>query len=631
MSEQTIAIKVKVNTETGQLEVMGSKMAQTAQKTKELAGEAKNLAASFLPFATAAGIIKFFADAVRGAEEEAEALRTLKFTLEATGQSWEANKASIDEWAGAIQSVTRFSDTVALQSLDKLARSTKTVGQAQAAATLAMNLSVASGKPLAETTGLVNDLINKQERALVKAQKEFGNFTGGAQTTQEALDNLSRATADAALTEDSLTKSLNLGKNAFGEFSDQIGRTLTPAVATITEGLVFLLKIVDNLGAAIAGQAAIIFHSFIGVSRAIKAVLTGDFSSLESIASETMAAVKSDFQATGAEIAAEWAVNEQRKTDIVRQNSQERIDVTTRETDAERADRAKAAQEAEEQGRKVLEMEAQLDQQLAQLGDQTFQKKKQALESELAARRSKINSEIKLESDKAKLLDKINAYEKAAKVALAQEEIFIKQELALSIIGTSVQTLQVLNSLGEKGSGSEKARAKALLALQQAVTIGWIWVGAAKSAGAAGLLASPGIAALAAVQTGLAIAQFAQQSRAIDQAANREQSDIGAISIAPNVPGIDIGAPAGGGVSFPGSGVGSSGGGGGGGGGSGGGQVVIHMGGQVFNIIAKSIDRESVRELCLQIGEEARRGGLEGTTMALSIVNAAESKSGLGV
>ena len=131
MADQTIAIKVKVNTETGELQVLGSQMGDVAKKTHELSDGAKELASAFGTLITAGGIVKFFSDAVKGAEEQNEAFRQLKFTIDATGQSWDANKKSIQQWAEAIQQNTRFSDTEALQSLDKLARSTNNVRKAQ--------------------------------------------------------------------------------------------------------------------------------------------------------------------------------------------------------------------------------------------------------------------------------------------------------------------------------------------------------------------------------------------------------------------------------------------------------------------------------------------------------------------
>src|ERR1044071_512684 len=186
-----VQLEIKVNAETGQLEVLGAKFGELAGKAggaqtafSKLGGEAGNLLKSFLPLATAGGIIAFFANAVKGAEEENESLRRLKFTLESSGQSWDKNKQSIQDWSQAIQNSTRFSDSEALSSLDKLTRATGNAAQAQKAAQLAISLSVASGQDLASATELVNNLINKQERAVTLAHRQFGTYVQNANTAQ---------------------------------------------------------------------------------------------------------------------------------------------------------------------------------------------------------------------------------------------------------------------------------------------------------------------------------------------------------------------------------------------------------------------------------------------------------------
>src|SRR4026208_1483007 len=99
MAEKNLSLNIRVNTETGQLEVLGAQLkkagaagGEAEASFKGLGGESKSLLASFLPFASAGAIVAFFAAAVKGASEEAEALKRVGFALTASGQDWARNE-----------------------------------------------------------------------------------------------------------------------------------------------------------------------------------------------------------------------------------------------------------------------------------------------------------------------------------------------------------------------------------------------------------------------------------------------------------------------------------------------------------------------------------------------------------
>ena len=618
-----IQLDIKVNADTGQLEVMGAKFEGLGQKAdkaqgsfKQLSGEAGNLLKSAIGFAGAAGVAAFFVNAVKGAEEENESLRRLKFTLESTGQSWEKSKGDIEKWSQAIQETTRFSDGEALQSLDKLARSTKTVAQAQSASQLAMNLSVASGKDLASSTLLINDLINNQERAVVQARKEFGNFAGDATTTQGVLDNLANAVKGASEKEEGLTKSTNQMKNTWGEFSDQIGNTFMPVAVATVNILKGLVGWIDKIGTSLAGLVAMWVEGWKGMANIVKAALQFDFSGVKAAAAETLS--------TLANLTTETAImlesHEQVKTDILKKGSEERIQVSDALTKEQLAKQQEAAE-------KLEQIAQDLDQKTIAIGEQTYSKKLALLNAEVKAKQAAINAQIKLGVDGQKAQDKLNEYEKTQKLALAQSEIQIKTQVALDIANLAVQTLQVVNSLGDKGSSAERTRAKALLALQQSIAIGWAWVNANKAA------AGPFATALAVAQTALIVAQFAQQSKNIDNAAKQESAGISAINVRGGVPGIDLDAPlsSGGGLSSlstisSGGSFSSSGGGGGGGGG---GAIVINVGGISVNFDVEKLSVDNVDAVMMRITEKLRQETIVGIQLALRMDSLARKNANL--
>ncbi len=129
----------------------------------------------------------------------------------------------------------------------------------------------------------------------------------------------------------------------------------------------------------------------------------------------------------------------------------------------------------------------------------------------------------------------------------------------------------------------------------------------------------------------MTVAQFAQQSKAIDQAASAESSGIAAIQTRGPVPGIDIGEPAGGesGINVEGGSI--SVGGGGGGGGRGGPAVFIEVGGVHVNIDVDKLDIENVDLIIRNIADAVRQGTTDGVQLAISLQQAAAANPNLAV
>lgn len=644
--DNKIELTVKVNSDTGQLEIVNQKLGKTAEAANKtsssfsgLSKEAGGLVKSFLPFASAGAVVAFFASAVKGAEEQNESFRRLKFTLESTGQSWEKNKASISEWADAVASATRFSDGEALNSLDELARATKNLTQAKGASTLAQDLSTVSGKTLSETTRLVSDLITGQERAVTQANKEFMNYAGGAKTAQEALDNLSRSTKNAAVNEESFTKSLAQSTNAFGQFKDQIGNTVMPAVQTITGGLVFLLKVLDNMGQVIAGELAVAFHAFTGIGDAITEMLKGNFTSAKNIAKQTIENIRNDFTESGNKIVEEWANNEKKKTEILKEAHQDRLAVNAAQEDDEKKtplgpskeDFEKYQNERAASNERLLTMEDELNVRMAQLDDNSLQGKLNVLKAEETAELNKVAKEKGYEENKEKVVAQIRGVYRKKEEAALKVDAKMKAQMAMQAADVAIQALQTIDSMGEVHSKSDARRAKLFLALRQSMAIANAWVSALDKDTPGPIWAK---VAMAAATTGLIVAQFASQSKAIDKARATNESEASSTSISTDYGngttitdtfgGSSSGSTTSGGVSS----LGSSGGGSSGGGG---GSTIINVGGVTVQFTADNVDLSSVEVVARRLGEEVLRRTTEGVHLAVAIRNVGEANKNLAV
>lgn len=620
MADKTIQLSIKVNSETGQLEVLGAKLKGVADSAKGtqgafagLSGEASGLIKSLLPFATAGGILAFFTDSVKAAEEENQALNRLKFTVTAMGGSWDAAKDQVMAWGTAIAATTRFSDGEAFNALDRLARVTGNVTSAQKASQVAMGLSVASGKSLAETTELMANLLAGNERALIETKREFGAFAGEARTAQQALDLLNNKFGDAAFKEDSFTKQTDQLKNAFGEFKEQVGRGLIPALLPVFDILSMIMRGFRELGVVLGGLAASFVVFAEGVGGAMLKIAKLDFAGAKDKAKTLGIALVSIEQETAASI-----------DEIEAERVQKDV---ARETQHVQLKALRSKQEiatAEEDAKKLAQIEAELDMKMAALGEDNFAKRRAMMNAEIAAQRTKIMTELKLEQDKTAALAKLKILEAKQSADLNRQEVKFKTAGALEIVDLSLQTLNILNSMGESHGKAEARRAKAILALQQAIAIARVWAAEA-SKGVIGL-------GIAAASTGLIVAQFAQQSRAIDQAARQSGVDAGGSlgSSAPLAPDVGSGVPAPSGSLTP-----SSNGGQGGAAapaaGNGNGTIVVNV--PTINVYfqADHVDLSEADAVLQRLSEAVRRGTVEGITFSVSVLNAALKNSGRAV
>ena len=612
--DNKIQLTVSVNSQTGQLEVVGNQLQATGDKAKGaadkfsgLSGQAGTLLKSLLPFASIAGVTAFFKNAVTSAEDFNEAIRRLHFNLEASGVSWDKNRQKVLEWASQIQATTRFDDTEAISSLERFVRVTGNLGTAMTATKLAMGLSVESGKDLNTVQSLMADLLQGNTRSLITMNREFGNFTGGAKTAQEAVDNLSKF-MNAAFSEQSFTKQIAILKNQWGDFAKNIGQEVIPVLSSLSDVFAYLIPRIETVTTVITGMVKGTIHEIKGMADVVSAVIHGNFKDVGSIIKESAIEMKQDAINTTEEIKKIWENYEHKRTKTAEASGQERLMVSNLLADEERL--------------KAEEMERELEAKTQSLGQQTYSKKLAQFNLDVAARRAKINKEITDEVQKQKVLDKLNKYEAEGQLNLAKEERLIKAQTAFQVASLAVQTLQTVNSLGEQGSAAERIRAKALLALQQAIAIGWAWVNAEKAGGPFGSV-------LAAAETALILAQFAKGVKQIDQAASQEAAGIQSITTDTGVPGIDLGAEptgVGGGTSGGSSGgsigVSSSGGGGGAG-------TIINVGGIVVNFDIDKLSVDNIDAVMIAIRERIRQGTIEGIQLALQLQRTADRNSNL--
>lgn len=630
MADQKIELTVRVNSETGQLDVVSQKLkalgADSEKAGKQVSGASegfKSLGKALGGIATAAAIGAFFKSAVQGAEEENQAMRRLKFAVEAAGQSFQDSQKQINAWAQGIQAATRFTDGQAIETMAKFVRVTGDTTKAQKASQLAMSLSVATGKDLATTTDTLTNLINKNERGVMMARKEFGAFIGGAENGQQVLDVLSAKFGDAALKEEGFSKETSSLSNNWNELKDTVGNAVIPALTVLVGWLNKGVDSIRAVGDALGTLAALIFTTFEGVGRAVVALVKRDFGSIENIAKETWGKIQAITLESGDMIRQEF----EKTTAAHAVHSDTRVQQTTARTEKERAEEQKLNDEREAEAQRALAMAEALDIQLLSLNQDTLEQKKQLLEAETQAQRTKINKEISDARSKESLLAQLDKVHAARVVQLTKAESIIKRDAAFKVVEDTLETLSIINSMQTGHTKAQLARARVILALEKAIAIARLWAAEAGK-GVVGI-------ALASAGTAVLVAQFAQQSKALGEASKmsdgtqefKTSTDLGngqTFSDTTTTGGSSSGSTTSGGISS----LGSSGGGSSGGGG---GSTIINVGGVTVQFTADNVDLSSVEVVARRLGEEVLRRTTEGVHLAVAIRNVGEANKNLAV
>jgi hypothetical protein len=659
LAEKNLSVNIRVNTETGQLEVLGAKLKEAGEAGKQaggmfsnLGGEAGKLFSAFLPFATAGGVVAFFAGAVKGASEEQESLKRVGFALEASGVSWKANEDKVLAWGQAIQQTTRFADNEAYESLGKLTRVTGDLGQAQKASQVAMGLSVTSGQSLAQTTELVSNLLAGNERAVKQARDEYGAFVGNARTAQEVLTALGSTMATVAQNEEGFAKESAKLKNAFGELQDQVGAGIIPGLTIMVQWLQTGFEWFEKLGVVVAT---------VGASVANEAQHTID--SIKGLWNDGLAGVEQsniDFEMRKKiiqEVSLESMTEiEGRKVKALANTAEAGIQLDAKKNAQTLAADAKAAETAIKEKRKaqeaqdkiVLDLSNDLEKKMAGLGKDTLKRKQDLLNAELKQERDKITHTVEDKFKEKELVDKLETWGTNRHRELVEIELHDKQESAYKVVDLALQTFQVLNEMGDKSSKANANRAKMILAMEQAIAIARVWSSAAQY--------GPLGPAIAAAQTALYIAQFAAQSQNIDraqQAAERGkietriintlnpngsvlQDSFGGGPIASSSPGVAgalgfEGESAMGGGVYQASAVGTVYGGGGGGGTGGGTQINVSIPQININVAIDTLEVADRRRLLQALGDELRSETVEAIRFAVTSANVANRNSQVAV
>jgi hypothetical protein len=180
--------------------------------------------------ALAAGLF----DAAKGAIEDEAAAKELARSLRQTAGATDAVIASTENWITEQGKLLGVTDSELRPALSKLTRATGNVEESQRLANKAMDIAVATGKPLGTVTDALTKALGGNMTALGKLAPEFRDMVKEGKSFDEIMAAMSvtmgGAATEAANTAEGRFKRLGV---ALGETKESIGSALLPVIEAI--------------------------------------------------------------------------------------------------------------------------------------------------------------------------------------------------------------------------------------------------------------------------------------------------------------------------------------------------------------------------------------------------------------
>jgi len=252
---QNLSIKIKINTDTKQLEVVGANLKEfTAgvENTGKKAGQASSgigtlessistllgpLGVSLGAFAGVAGAIGLVGATIGAGitkwENEKKLNREVAVVVNGLGLSYDKLKDSIDANLSSLRSNTQFTDEEVKKSFATALKYTGDITQAYRLLQIAENTAVASNKTLAETMDIFGTAMKGGDRATKILFNAFGQLGVQGKSVSEMIEHLGSTNENTAKTEESLTKTGTELKESFEDTSKVIGEQLVPSLTEL--------------------------------------------------------------------------------------------------------------------------------------------------------------------------------------------------------------------------------------------------------------------------------------------------------------------------------------------------------------------------------------------------------------
>lgn len=212
----------KAKKEFAQLEGVGAKAGYAVKKAA-------------IPAAAALGGLAVAAfDAAKGAMEDEAAQAQLAQTIGKNTKATEKQIAANESWISTQGKLLGVADDELRPALGRLITQTKDVTKAQELASLAMDVSAATGKPLATVTEALAKAAGGNEKALAKLSPELKNLITDGMSAEEAIAKLGETFGGAATTKANTAQGqFERLKLSLSETKETIGAALLPIIEKV--------------------------------------------------------------------------------------------------------------------------------------------------------------------------------------------------------------------------------------------------------------------------------------------------------------------------------------------------------------------------------------------------------------
>lgn len=214
----------------------GKGVSKAVQEFKQLEGAGKKaqfaIKKAAVPAAAAlGGLAVILGDATKGAMEDAKAQAELARQLEFSAGATDAQIAATEDWISTQGRLLGVTDDELRPAIASLSRVTYDLEEAQKAASLAMDISAATGKPLEAVTNALSKAYGGNLTALGKLDPSLREMIKGGATLDEVFYSLestfSGAATTAANTAEGGFKRLSV---SLAETKESIGAALLPII-----------------------------------------------------------------------------------------------------------------------------------------------------------------------------------------------------------------------------------------------------------------------------------------------------------------------------------------------------------------------------------------------------------------
>lgn len=381
---QELRIVVKVEPETGKIEVLNATLEKTEKQLKKGTEASKGFSLDWKDLLTAVGLgaftfasvntilsqfVSLLRQGVKDAVENIIAMKRLEFQVKAAGIAWDECRATLTEYFNTLAAVTRFEQTELVRTFTMLLKYTGDITSAQRLLNLSMNLAVATQRELSDIAQTLAYALTFPQRGVRMLVKEFGVLVGNTKDIVKAIENLEKATEGYMLRIGDSIEQIRYYRARWREFWEEMGNFVMKFVDAVVVGFGWLI---DNIPKSIR----MLYEQIMVVTKLNHAKIITDFRGF--LKDWEVAA-----EETRQRLMKEWAKEEEER----RKQIKETFEVAKK-------GEIKIREVAEEEADKREEIEKRVNEIIREMKKETYEGAKELLDEEFKVLVEFINKKI---------------------------------------------------------------------------------------------------------------------------------------------------------------------------------------------------------------------------------------------